>query len=103
MDFLQVSELNDSITFTQQKFEKVAITGETGSGKSTLLKTIGGLAAPVKGEVRFEGVRVLGPLERLIPGQPGIAYLSQHFELWNNYRVEEILSYSNDLTPEDGA
>jgi ABC-type sugar transport system ATPase subunit len=38
-----------------------------------------------------------------VPGQPGIAYLSQHFELWHNYRVEEILSYANDMTPEESA
>jgi len=32
----------ENINFTQQKFEKIALIGETGSGKSTLLKTIAG-------------------------------------------------------------
>jgi ABC-type molybdate transport system ATPase subunit len=45
----------------------------------------------------------LGPLETLVAGHPDIAYLSQHFELWNNYRVEEILSYANELTEEEAA
>jgi ABC-type sugar transport system ATPase subunit len=100
MDFLQVSGLNGHITFTQRQFQKIAVAGETGSGKSTLLKAIGGLVQPNEGEIRFEGKKVLGPLERLIPGHPNIAYLSQHFELWNNYRVDEILSYDNELTVE---
>jgi ABC-type sugar transport system ATPase subunit len=92
-----------AISFVQQKGQKIALAGATGSGKSTLLKMIGGLVQPDRGEIRFEDHRVRGPLEVLVPGCPGIAYLSQHFELWNNYRVAEILSYSNDLSDEDAA
>ncbi|HTI94026.1 MAG TPA: ABC transporter ATP-binding protein [Puia sp.] len=103
MELLQVDGLNGRISFTQEKGRKLAIAGETGSGKSTLLKMIAGLAEVRTGEVRFEGSRVLGPQERLVPGQPGIAYLSQHFELWHNYRVEEVLSYANDLSVEESA
>ncbi|MEO7530643.1 MAG: ATP-binding cassette domain-containing protein, partial [Sediminibacterium sp.] len=43
----------------------------------------------------------LGPLDQLIPGHPGIGYLSQHFELRNNYRVEELLAYANQLSDSD--
>lgn len=85
------------ISFTQKKFQKLAIVGESGSGKSTLLKIIGGLIQPDNGEVLFENKHVEGPNERLIPGHPQMAYLSQHFELRNNYRVEEILEYANTL------
>jgi ABC-type sugar transport system ATPase subunit len=85
------------ISFTQKKFQKLAIVGESGSGKSTLLKIIGGLVQPDSGEVLFENKHVEGPNERLIPGHPKMAYLSQHFELRNNYRVEEILEYANTL------
>lgn len=103
MELLEVALKN--ISFTQRKGRRLAIAGETGSGKSNLLRIIGGLAAPAEGEgaVWFEGRRVLGPAERLIPGEPGIAYLSQHFELWHNYHVEEVLSYANDLTPREAA
>ena len=96
MEFLQVA-LRD-IRFVQPRGRHLAIAGETGSGKSTLLKTIAGLATPASGSVLFDGVRVLGPLERLIPGEPGIAYLSQYFELWHHYTVEEVLAYRNDLS-----
>lgn len=87
--------------FTQEKNGKIALVGESGSGKSTLLKIIAGLTQPDGGEVLFEGQRVKGPYERLIPGHPGIAYLSQHFELRNSYRVEEVLGYANTLPDSD--
>ena len=87
----------ENINFTQQKFEKIALIGETGSGKSTLLKTIAGLIQPKSGTILFEGEKVMGPDWHLIAGQKGIAYLSQHFELLNNYRMEELLSYANEL------
>ncbi len=106
MDWLQV----DGITAVQQGYhgvsdirlslgqgERVSIAGETGSGKTTLLKLIGGLLDATSGTVYFEGKKVTGPLFNLIPGHPGIAFLGQHFELRNNYRVEEILAFNNGL------
>ncbi|GAB3226155.1 ABC transporter ATP-binding protein [Hymenobacter seoulensis] len=86
------------ITFTQQEFQKVAIAGETGSGKSTLLQIISGLVQPTIGDVWVDGTRVKGPLDRLVPGTPGVAYLSQQFELPKFLRVEQVLRYANKLT-----
>ena len=91
------------IHFTQRRFQKIAIAGETGSGKTTLLKMIAGLVQPDAGEVHFKGERVVGPYEKLIPGHPKIGYLSQHFELRNNYRVEEELECKNELTGEEAS
>ncbi|HTN07839.1 ABC transporter ATP-binding protein [Agriterribacter sp.] len=88
-----------NISFTQQHLQKIAIAGASGSGKSTLLKIIAGLIQADAGEVLFENKSVKGPYEKLIPGHPEIAYLSQHFELRNNYRVEDILTYANALLP----
>jgi ABC-type glutathione transport system ATPase component len=91
------------ISFIQQPFQKIAIAGETGSGKSTLLKIIAGLAESDAGQVLFEGKKILGPADKLIPGHPGIVYLSQHFELPHNLRVEQVLEYANLLSDEAAA
>ena len=111
MNFLQVSAISKKerdfelgeISFTQDRLRKIAIAGETGSGKSTLLKIIGGLVQPDAGEVWFEGERVKGPFEKLIPGHRGIAYLSQHFELPNNYWLEDVLGFENKLSGEEAS
>jgi ABC-type Fe3+/spermidine/putrescine transport system ATPase subunit len=87
-----------NITFSQEQGEKIVIAGETGSGKSTLLKIIAGLVQPDTGSIIFDQKEVAGPLDKLIPGHPGISYLSQHFELPKNLRVEQVLGYSNELT-----
>lgn len=98
-DVLTVKELS----FEQQALKKIAIAGETGSGKTTLLKMIAGLVQPDSGEMLFEQKKLKGPNDQLIPGHAGIAYLSQHFELRNNYWVHEILSYANELGQEAAA
>jgi ABC-type sugar transport system ATPase subunit len=89
------------ISFSQQQYQKLAITGETGSGKSTLMKTIAGLIQPTAGTILFNGEKVTGPDYNLIAGHPEIAYLSQRFELRNHYRMEELLSYANTLSEKD--
>ena len=85
------------VSFTQQAFEKIAIAGETGAGKTSLLKMIGGFMQPASGQVLLHNERVKGPDEQLIAGHKKIAYLSQHFELRNNYRVHELLDMVNLL------
>ena len=106
MALLQVEHLSgieegkitvQDITFTQQAFEKIAIAGATGAGKTSLLKMIGGLVQPASGQVLLNNERVKGPNEQLIAGHKKIAYLSQHFELRNNYRVYELLEMANLL------
>ncbi len=79
------------LDFSMQQGEKIGLMGETGSGKTTLLKIIAGLLQPTAGNVYFQQSRVKGPDEVLLPGHPKIGYLSQHFELLNNYFVHEIL------------
>jgi ABC-type sulfate/molybdate transport systems ATPase subunit len=91
----------ENINFTQKHLQKIALIGETGSGKSTLLKTIGGFIQPKSGEILFNGKKVMGPDWQLVAGEKGIAYLSQHFELRNNYRMEELLMYANELSQEE--
>ncbi|MEJ8800767.1 ABC transporter ATP-binding protein [Pontibacter sp. H249] len=112
MSFLNVSGISvvedgitilDNISFTQQQFQHIAIAGETGSGKSTLLQTIAGLVQPVSGQVMFEGEKVQGPHDVLVPGHAGIAYLSQQYELPQFLRVEQVLKYANTLPAAEAA
>jgi ABC-type sugar transport system ATPase subunit len=79
------------------RFFKLAIAGETGSGKTTLLKIIAGLIQPTEGEVWLNNEKIAGPEEKLLPGHSAIAYLSQHFELRNNYRVHELLEMATKV------
>ena len=93
--------LLSNISFSQRKLQNIAIAGETGAGKSTLLKMIAGLVQPDTGEILFGNKKVIGPNDQLVPGNPGIAYLSQQFELQKSLRVEQVLGYSNTLSDND--
>jgi ABC-type sugar transport system ATPase subunit len=72
------------INLSIQQGEFVAILGESGSGKSTLLKLIYGLLSPSEGELLFQGQKILGPEEKLIPGHEHMKMIAQNFDL-NTY------------------
>lgn len=91
----------NNISFQQNEGQKIAITGASGAGKTTLLKIIAGWEQTDSGVVIFKGEKVKGPEEQLLPGHKGIAYLSQHFELWNNYTIHEILHYNTQLSDKE--
>ena len=86
------------IYFTQERYQNLALAGETGSGKSTLLKIIAGLVQADAGEVYIEQDKLKGPEEKLVAGHPQIAYLSQQYELPQFLRVEQVLRYVNTLS-----
>ncbi|OGX85156.1 hypothetical protein BEN47_02150 [Hymenobacter lapidarius] len=88
-------EVLQSISFTQQAGQKLALAGESGTGKSTLLQVIAGLIQPSVGTVLVQGQRVRGPADTLVPGHPGVAYLTQTSELPHSLRVEQVLRYAN--------
>jgi ABC-type sugar transport system ATPase subunit len=110
MAFLQVQNITrkikdvtavNNVSFTVEPFEKLAIAGETGSGKTSLLQMIGGYVQPTSGNILLNDKRVIGPKEQLLPGNPSIAYLSQHFELRFNYFVHEQLEMANKISDEE--
>ncbi|MGD1960899.1 MAG: ABC transporter ATP-binding protein [Fulvivirga sp.] len=80
---------------------RLAIVGETGSGKSTLLRLAAGLIPIDSGKIFYHGKQMESPKDKLIPGQPGIAYLSQHFELPKFISVEQHLYDPYEMTLED--
>ncbi len=90
-----------NVSFELAATKKLAIVGSTGSGKTTLLRMIAGLLQPTSGEIFFQNEKVKGPDERLIPGHPKIAFLSQHFELRNNYTVQSLLNISSKVEPNE--
>lgn len=106
MAFLEVSKLTyhvpgfdlQELSFRQEEGVRVAFAGETGSGKTTVLKLIGALLQPAGGSVRLRGELIPGPVNRLVLGHDGIAYLSQFFELPKFLRVEQALAYSNRMS-----
>lgn len=104
MDLLRVTDISleergsvvlAPISFVQQQGQKLALAGESGAGKSTLLQVIAGLVQPSTGEVRITGSRVRGPAVALVPGHPGVAYLSQKSDLPKFLRVEQVLQYAS--------
>ena len=107
---LQIIDLNKqlpkgfsikNISFNQYFQQKIAIVGISGAGKSTLLKMIAGLLQPTSGKIIFNNERVIGPDEQLLPGHKKIGYLSQHYELLNNYIVKDLILFENKLTEQE--
>jgi ABC-type Fe3+/spermidine/putrescine transport system ATPase subunit len=104
MDILTVTNLSLSengfsalqpISFTQKVGQRLALAGESGAGKSTLLQLVACLIQPTTGTVQANGSRVRGPQDVLVPGHPGVAYLSQKSDLPQFLRVEQVLRYAN--------
>ena len=87
----------DHLSIIIQTSLKTVILGETGSGKTSLLRLMAGLEQADSGVLFYGENRIKGADEQLIPGHPFIAYLSQYSDLRNNYRVQELLDYDNQL------
>src|SRR5215210_7379421 len=79
--------------------EFVAFLGPSGSGKSTLLRIIAGLETLDEGEVRLEGQRI----DRLPPGERGVAMVFQHYALYPHMSVRDNMAFGlrNARVPKD--
>ncbi len=81
------------------------IIGRSGVGKTSLLKIAAGLLDTTVGEVWFDGKRLPGPSEKLIPGHEDIQLVNQDFALDLYHTVEEnirekVLSRHKDVQSE---
>jgi ABC-type Fe3+/spermidine/putrescine transport system ATPase subunit len=87
--YTQDKEVLNSISFSAEQGEYIAIVGESGCGKSTLLELIYGLLEPAKGRIFWNNTKLLGPNSQLIPGEEFMKYLPQDFDLMPFISVAE--------------
>jgi multiple sugar transport system ATP-binding protein len=83
------TEVLAGVSLTMETKEFVAFLGPSGSGKSTLLRIIAGLETLDAGEVRLEGRRI----DRLPPGDRGVAMVFQHYALYPHMSVRENMAF----------
>ncbi|HRH60342.1 MAG TPA: ABC transporter ATP-binding protein [Chitinophagaceae bacterium] len=98
---IQGNTIVSDISFEQQALQKIAVTGESGAGKTTLLKIISGHGQADSGIILFEGKKVRGSEEQLLPGHKQIGYLTQEHDLLHNYVVEDLVWFENELLKEE--
>jgi multiple sugar transport system ATP-binding protein len=79
----------DNVSLTIGANEFVVFLGPSGCGKSTLLRMIAGLESVDEGEIRIDGRRV----DRLPPGERGVAMVFQHYALYPHMSVRENMSF----------
>lgn len=81
----------DSVSFSIERGEFVAIMGPSGSGKSTLLHLLGGLDKPSSGEVTLAGqpISVLSDRKATLVRRRNVGFVFQFFNLLPTLSAEE--------------
>src|SRR6478672_10562340 len=85
----------NSVDFTVEGGELVALLGPSGSGKTTLLRIIAGLEFPDRGAVRFAGEDVILRDARERP----VGFVFQHYALFRHMSVFENVAFGPRVRP----
>ncbi len=91
ISFSRENQILKNITFSVKTGDFFGIVGPSGAGKSTLMKIIAGLLDADFGEVKLDGEKIIGPKDKLIPGNPNIQLVNQDFALDIYHTVYENL------------
>jgi ATP-binding cassette subfamily B protein/ATP-binding cassette subfamily C protein len=86
--YMTGNEVLEHISFTINKGEKIAITGESGSGKSTLVDIIIGIHKPVSGKIGIDGVALTD--ENIRSWRRKIGYIPQSIYLFDGTVAENV-------------
>lgn len=94
-----------SIDFTVQRGETLAIVGASGSGKSTLLGLLAGLDMPSEGTVKFDGTDIFALSEDGRAGlrQAKLGFVFQSFQLLSHLNALENVMLPLELRREEDA
>jgi putative ABC transport system ATP-binding protein len=89
----------DGVSFSLDRGETLALTGESGSGKSTLLHIIGGLEPADEGMVTLDGTEITGLDDRgrAALRRTDIGIVFQQFNLIPSLTVGRNLSFQAEL------
>ncbi len=91
ISFSRESQILKNISFSVKTGDFFGIVGPSGAGKSTLMKIIAGLLDADFGEVQLDKEKIIGPKDKLIPGNPNIQLVNQDFALDIYHTVHENL------------
>ena len=82
----------DSVDFSAQAGEYVAVIGRTGSGKSTLIQHLNGLLKPTSGQVLFDGGDIWESKERTrqVRCQVGLVFQYPEYQLFEETVYQDI-------------
>ncbi len=83
----------ESVNFSLEKGEILALVGESGSGKTTLLRLIAGLEHPDKGAIVLEGKTIVNGNKSLRPNKRKMGMVFQDYALFPHLTIYDNVAF----------